>query len=430
MLVAGATGLIGEALVARLERDGHEVILGVRDTEAAALHWPGRRCLRLDYIDIGDITRELAGIDVVVNAVGIFAAHGAASFDALHVKGPCSLFEQAARAGVARIVQISALGASSDAVTRYLRSKAQGDACAARFPRSAVIVRPSLVFAPSGSSSALFLRLAALPWLPLPGAGRQLVQPIHLDDLVDGLAALIVHPAPPGVVDAVGPQPLPFADYLRTLAAPLQLRPRILPVPMAWALAAARFMQHVPGSLVTPDALAMLAQGSHADPAPWQSLLDHPARAPSAFIADGQMPALRERSVFAALLPLLRASVSLTWLVTAWVSAFVYPRAESLALLSRAQVPDVLAPWALYGAAALDAFLGLLMWLPRWRRLTYHAQFALILFYTLVISLWLPEFWAHPYGPVLKNLPMLALIYLLLKLDTPLLERKDGPGRR
>ncbi len=125
------------------------------------------------------------------------------------------------------------------------------------------------------------------------------------------------------------------------------------------------------------------------------------------------------------LLPVLRLSLSTTWLVTAWVSAFVYPRADSLDLLARAHVPDFLAPAALYGAAALDGVLGLGIWLPRWRRAMYLAQMALIAFYTVVISVWLPEFWAHPYGPVLKNLPILALIYALLRL-----EDRDGHRRR
>ncbi len=57
------------------------------------------------------------------------------------------------------------------------------------------------------------------------------------------------------------------------------------------------------------------------------------------------------------------------------------------------------------------------MWLPRWRASVYRVQLALIMFYTVIISFWLPEYWAHPYGPVLKNLPMLALISALLRLE-------------
>lgn len=378
----------------------------------------------------------VVGVDVVVNAVGIFREDGNASFDAVHVKGPCSLFAHAAKAGVRRIIQISALGAAAEAATPYLRSKAAGDQCARAFAGEAVVVRPSLVFAPAGASSRMFLRLAWLPWVVLPGGGRQCVQPLHLDDLVEGLAKLAAADTPLPAdsagagLDAVGPTPLSLADYLRALGRAIGARPRIIGVPQRWAQAAARLLQRVPGSLVTTDALAMLRQGSCADPAAWQRLVARPLRCATGsgaqgFIEPDESDVLRDRIALANLLPLLRASVSAMWLVTAWVSAFVYPVADSLALLQRSHMPTALAPLALYGASALDAALGLAMWMRRWRAVVYRLQLTLILFYTLVITVALPEFWAHPYGPVLKNVPLLALIYALLRL-----EARDGPGDR
>lgn len=429
MLVAGANGLIGSALVARLERDGHEVVLAVRDEAAAAGRWPGRRLVRVDYAEPMACTAEaamaFAGIDVVINAAGIFRERGRASFEAVHVNGPCSLFALAAAAGVGRLIQISALGARPDAPTAYLRSKAHGDACAWEFPGRVVVVRPSLVFAGDGASTRLFLRLASLPLLPLPQGGSQCVQPLHLADLCDGVAVLATHPDPPPLVNAVGPDRLSLAAYLQTLAAGIGRRPRIVPVPPQAAVSAARALKRLPGSLVDPDALAMLQQGNCADARLWRSIVGRPLRPAGAFIGAGEAAVLGRSADLANLLPLLRASVSLTWLATAWISAFVYPRAASLDLLHRAQVPEALAPSALYAAAALDALLGLGMWSRRWRRAAYGLQLAAIGFYTLVISLWLPEFWAHPYGPVLKNLPLFALICALMRL-----EDRDGPGHR
>jgi hypothetical protein len=67
---------------------------------------------------------------------------------------------------------------------------------------------------------------------------------------------------------------------------------------------------------------------------------------------------------------------------------------------------------ALYGAAGFDLLLGLAtLWLHRRAlRLAYLAQAALILSYTAIVTVALPAFWLHPFGPILKNLPMLALI--------------------
>ena len=91
-------------------------------------------------------------------------------------------------------------------------------------------------------------------------------------------------------------------------------------------------------------------------------------------------------------------------------------------LLERAGVPAALRPLALYGAAALDLALGIASLLLRRRRWLWLAQIALILGYTAIITIRLPEFWLHPYGPVLKNLPMLAALWLLLEL-----ERREEP---
>ena len=112
-------------------------------------------------------------------------------------------------------------------------------------------------------------------------------------------------------------------------------------------------------------------------------------------------------------------SIATVWIATAWVSALVYPAAESYRLLERTGVPAALAPLMLYGAAGLDLLLGVAtLALPRARRgPLWLAQLALIAFYSLLIAWRLPEFLAHPYGPLTKNLPMLAAIWLLYELE-------------
>lgn len=107
-----------------------------------------------------------------------------------------------------------------------------------------------------------------------------------------------------------------------------------------------------------------------------------------------------------------RITVALVWLVTAMLSLGVYPVAGSLALLAHVGLHGAMAYAALYGGALLDLALGVATLALRGRalRLAYLAQVALILSYTAIISVALPAFWLHPFGPILKNLPMLALI--------------------
>jgi hypothetical protein len=79
-------------------------------------------------------------------------------------------------------------------------------------------------------------------------------------------------------------------------------------------------------------------------------------------------------------------------------------------------VPEALRPAALGGAALLNLLLGLLTLWPlrhRAQKALWGAQALLVLFYTAVITWRLPEFWLHPYGPIVKNLPILAALLLL-----------------
>jgi uncharacterized protein YbjT (DUF2867 family) len=421
VLVTGATGMIGAALVERLLCAGHGVVLAVRDVGAARRRWPGCDAVPIDFSAMPPrdvLAQSLAGIDALVNAVGIFREDGSQRFDHLHVKGPVALFEAAATAGVRRIVQLSALGAGPGAATAYLASKGEADAALQALPVESSIVRPSLVFAPEGASTRWFALLAALPLTPLPGGGGQRIQPVHRDDLVEAIVRLLAHPAPPGVVDAVGPTALSLREYLAALKSGLRTGGVFLPVPMALVAPAARLMSRRRGSLVTPESMQMLEAGNTADVGTFAAVLGRLPRPAQAFIELAQAGAIRSAARLGWTLPLLRYAMAAMWIVTGIVSAFVFPVDESLALLARTGISGAAGPVALYGAAALDVLLGALMLAPRRRRWLYKAQFVLIGFYTVTITLFLPAYWAHPYGPILKNLPLLAAIALLHELDT------------
>jgi len=130
------------------------------------------------------------------------------------------------------------------------------------------------------------------------------------------------------------------------------------------------------------------------------------------------------------MLSLLRFAMAVMWIVTGIVSIWVYPVHDSFELLARTGVPPILQPLALYGAGALDILLGVLCFVSYRRRLVWLVQIALIVFYTVMISLKLPEFWLHPYGPILKNLPILAALCLLYVTEPTHPTRSDAarPG--
>lgn len=427
ILLLGATGLIGSRLGQVLVQAGHELILGVRDPDGfdSARHGIGRehvlRVVRVDFSrdhDPEDWLGRLDGIDVVVNAVGIISEAPGQDFESIHVRAPAALFRACAQRRVRRVVQISALGADSGAVSAYHLSKRAADEVLLATGLSAVVVQPSLVFAPGGASTGLFASLAALPLVPVPGQGRQCVQPVHLDDLCALLLACIGHPHPPRCVKAVGPEPMELREYLLQLRQLMALgHAPILPVPGTLVSVGSRLGGVLPGPSVEPETLGMLERGACGDPGPMAGLLGRQPRPVAEFDPAGAMPARAVGARLGWLLPLMRLSLAVMWIFTGVVSLGIYPVEQSLALLARTGLHGEMALVALYGAAALDIALGIGTVALRRRVWVYRAQLALIAGYTLLITVFLPEYWLHPYGPILKNLPVLALIITLHELD-------------
>lgn len=419
ILLTGATGFLGSHLAPLLLAQGHRVLSAGRHKSPD----PRIGFVQADFANDSEKSAwvaRLSGVDVVINTVGIIREAPGQTFAALHTETPKALFAAAVTAGVKLVIQVSALGADEAAVTMYHRSKKAADDFLAALPLRSRIVQPSLIYGPEGASSKMFRTLATMPFALQFGASPQPVQPVHIDDVCQAIVALLGERGGPRSerVALVGPAPLPFIGYLGALRRSLGLgRLHVLRLPSFLARLAARLGSFVPGSPLTPDALQMLDRGNTADPAQTVRLLGRPPRPVEKFIDRPQ--AARLDAQLGWLLPLLRVAIAIVWIWTAYVSAFAWPVEDSYRLLERTGIPTVLAPLMLYGASALDLLFGIgTLALPRrWRHWLWLAQAGLIGFYTVVIALRLPEFLWHPYGPLSKNLPMLAAIWLLYELE-------------
>jgi len=107
-----------------------------------------------------------------------------------------------------------------------------------------------------------------------------------------------------------------------------------------------------------------------------------------------------------------RLVISTVWVLTGLVSLGGFPLSASLDLLARVGLQGPISEATLYAAALLDIVLGVLT-ITRPSKRLWKAQAVLILIYTVIISVRLPEFWLHPFGPVLKNLPIFMILWLL-----------------
>jgi hypothetical protein len=258
--------------------------------------------------------------------------------------------------------------------------------------------------------------------LPLPGGGRMAVQPVHVDDVVDGVLQLLeTPPRTMATIAFCGPRPLAFRDYLAQLRQALGFTSRlhVVPVPVPLFRATAAVAGAIPGSMLDSETAAMLLQGNAAPADDFRRLIEREPREVARFIPRGQAEQLRVAAALSLWLPVLRVAIALVWLWTGSVSLGLYPVQDSYALLARVGLTGTAAWIALYGAAALDIALGVLTLVApaAHRGAVWAAQLLLMAGYTLLISIFLPEQWLHPYGPLSKNLPMAAGIALLWALE-------------
>ncbi len=427
VMIAGATGFIGSHIVHTLAGRGWEVLAGVRHPQSALRRFPSIEVFPLDFnapCDAASLQAALQGVDLVVNAVGIISETRSQTFRQLHEEFPRCLFRACEQAGVGRVVQISALGAGVDSISAYHRSKHAADAFLSELALSsqsleAVIIKPAFVYGRGGGSTEFFRALAAQPWQILVAGGGQQVQPVHIDDVCELVARLAeADVLPLQEIEAVGPAPMSFRQMLAAYRQWLgygEFRPLSVPyrLTMGMARLAAPF-----NAMLTPENIGMLQQDNKGDAAPITAVLGRPPRALETALL--QSPATEPERWHARLfflLPLLRLVIGLVWVFTGIVSAFVYPAEDSYAMLAQVGFTGALAVLALYGAAALDIVLGIAVWLRYRVILTGLLQLAVIFSYTALITLFLPEYWLHPFGPILKNIPFVVAIMIMMAVE-------------
>lgn len=421
VLICGATGCIGRALVLTLRAHGHTVVEGSRQGGHAADH------MTVDYTagwtPIAWMQRliEAGGFDVVINAVGILMPRGEQTFARVHAQAPIALFRGAAAAGVQRIVQISALGVGSEhgaLQTAYAQSKLKADLAlldlAADNDIDAVVVRPSLVYGPGSQSAALFQFLASLPIISLPGLGRQRVQPINVLELAEAVCRVVEHPGRlTRVLELAGPKVLTYREMLAVYRRAMGLaNPLWLPIPMAAMKLGAKIASWLPQQVFSADTLTMLEHGNTTTRnAAREWLGRQPTSMVDALVPTSHTGHPRTATPLASNLLrfLMRGSIVTMWLVTALVTAWQPEGSGVMNLLARCGLHGPAGVAAMWTSCALNTALGLWL-LLRPNAWCYALQIGAVVGYSATAAYCMPELLSDHCGPLLKNLPVLALL--------------------
>jgi uncharacterized protein YbjT (DUF2867 family) len=281
ILVTGAYGLIGSACLTRLRSEGHELIGLGRSIEIARRRFPYARWIQANFVQLPDpIVWQtlLEGIDAVVNCVGVLQNGLGDSVKRVQLDATLALFKACERAGVRRVIHISALGVADDGSTVFSQTKAAAEAHLQTMALDWVILRPALVMSHAAYGGTAMLRgLAAFPgFVPLACADAK-VQVIGIDDVSETVARAIAPDAPARVVwDLAHPQVRTLASIVVAIRAWLGMTPRrVLKLPRLIGNVAATIGDAVGWfgwrSPLRSTSLAQLDAGVVGDPTLWMT---------------------------------------------------------------------------------------------------------------------------------------------------------------
>lgn len=249
--IYGGSGFVGRYIARRLAKEGWRVRVAVRRPNEA-MHvkpygTPGQvEPVLCNIRDDASVRAVMQGADAVVNCVGILAESGKNRFDAVQAEGPGRVARIAAEMGVARMVQISAIGADAESKSDYARTKALGEQAVLQHMPDAVILRPSVVFGDEDQFFNRFARMSQLgPILPVVGAETRF-QPVYVDDVARAAVLAVLGKASPGIYELGGPDVSTFRALMEQMLAVIQRRRMIvnIPFPLARLMGLAFDMLH------------------------------------------------------------------------------------------------------------------------------------------------------------------------------------------
>ncbi|CAN5145831.1 complex I NDUFA9 subunit family protein [soil metagenome] len=238
ILLTGATGTVGKALLPRLIGRGDDVRVLVRDPRRLGRH---RVDVRIALGDLGHMAdpvirrQALRGAKTVIHMAAAVRDQHPAKVEELNGLATARLLRAAEAAGVERFVFFSAIGATEFERTRFFRAKALAENAVEASDLETTIIAPSIVYDREDPWVTLTKRLALLPALPVMGSGGAAFQPMWAQDVASCVVNYLERVEAGAEIssryDLAGPEILTYEEMTRVIAWSIDRRRRIVHIP-------------------------------------------------------------------------------------------------------------------------------------------------------------------------------------------------------
>lgn len=251
ILLTGATGTVGRALLPMLLAEGEEVRALVRDPRGLGRSRVDVRIALGDLAEMRDarVRRQaLRGISTVIHLAAAIRDQRGAAVEELNGLATARLLRTAEEVGVERFVFFSAIGATDFQRTRFFRAKALAERAVQRSELPTTVFAPSIVYDREDPWVTLTRRLALLPVLPISGSGRAAYQPVWAQDVARCvLADLRSNDGAKRRWELAGPETLTYEEMTRTVARAAGRERSVVHIPLNLVRLALRAVRAVTG---------------------------------------------------------------------------------------------------------------------------------------------------------------------------------------
>ena len=248
ILLTGATGLVGRALLDRLLGAGEDVRCLVRDPRRLG---PNRVRVQITMGNLANpfsVRQSVRGVDTVVHLAATIRDQPTGSIEELNAVATIRLLREARQAGARRFVFFGAVGASETSPARFFRAKALAERAVLSSGLDATVLAPSIVYSPGDAWLTLLHRLSLLPWMPVSGSGEAAYQPIWAEDVAAGAAQALRNGSAGGRrYDLAGPQTLTYEEIVRLALDAWGRRRPLVHVPLPVVRRTLRLVESVSG---------------------------------------------------------------------------------------------------------------------------------------------------------------------------------------